>query len=591
MTDTAIPTDPTLAWIHQAFGMDPAWCTLDGDHQFTWWPSRYPQTITAKATDTGIRVTARTLLATNLPDPELARGVISRQNAGSIGSAAHLDDTDRSLLLTASNTIEVDDRADLALFADTALLQAISADAVAPALAGVLEGTGPVIAHPTSGVRPDRDQILDMLTYWWSRPEYVITPHLTNQLFDDLAEGLEHLRVEHADTTLVGITRNEGQFTLIFPLTQEGAHASVTAGYTRHPDIGRTFSVVLATALHYANPLDAQAAADHLNLTTSASNRAPGLGAWWARDGQLCWSTYLQDNFLATFPHHDPLRGRRLAELIWTVSARAHQHSLTLAHPFAHPAQLRPWVGLQHLPDGALTWFPDRVAAESDIPRLVREHQDSGLILPIDTVGPEPDLVLGTWGIVNPAGPTLTTIGFTGTPNGWLFVEWMRHPTYPQVRVHAVYDDLTPEAISQACTELLVGKYGDPEATIVPIGLPEFVTPPPEDSPAVAVREALLTIAATQCDPHDLLRAVLVYRRYANDPWARLFDTYEAGWDASIPDGPVDPDDAAAQWWDAATDGTHLDSSMQALLDAWDGTTEFLLALAEGRAIRPEGTL
>lgn len=584
MTSRAPTTiDPALGWLHGAFSIDSEWCTFPDPNTMIWWPTRYPQTITVTATDSGVHLVASTLLVDEVPTPATARTLASRLNAASPGAAIHLDEDGRQLFATTSLTIDREDPADRILFADAALLQVTCAATLAPLLAEALDGLFPALPHPVSGVRDDTDELLETLSFRWLRPETVLVPHLTGALHEGIEENLHELADSLGDTNIVAIARDDDTITLTIPLTPQGAEVTVTARFTRHPDLGRTFSIVVTTAITFDSIDEALTAADLLNRSTATSRRAPGVGAWWARGRQLCWATYLQDEFLSTFPHHHPARAQRLAELIWTFSVRAHDHALTLEHPYRYDPDVQPWRGLPAEPAPPLSWLPDRAALKADLPRLARENRDSVLTLPIDATGPLPDLWLGIWGIVNPAGPTLSTLGFLQCPDGWVLIEWMRHPHAPQIRLLAVSDELDIDTIAQACDDWIIDTYGDPELALIPSGLPEFVIPPPEDSPTILVREAILRLAATRCDPIDLLNDAATFRRFADDPWARLLrDTNEP---ALITDG-VTPEEAADTWWAAATAGNHVDASTNAILEMWDHTAQFLATLSEGGDLR-----
>lgn len=146
---------------------------------------------------------------------------------------------------------------------------------------------------------------------------------------------------------------------------------------------------------------------------------------------------------------------------------------------------------------------------------------DAVLEVDLADLGAGPDIPLGLWGIFNPVGPTLTTIGLIATDEGWLFSEWMRHPTGPLYRVHGVLEDVTDETVQDACERYLVSPYGT-DASPVPFSLPEFVVPAPEGSLTGAVDRALHHLAAARFDASYLTANAVIYGVFNGDAWARM---------------------------------------------------------------------
>jgi hypothetical protein len=209
--------------------------------------------------------------------------------------------------------------------------------------------------------------------------------------------------------------------------------------------------------------------------------------------------------------------------------------------------------------------------------RHLRAHPDAVLEVGLSDLGAGPDVPLGLWGIFNPAGPTLTTLGLIATDEGWLFAEWMRHPTGPLYRVHAVLENLTDEAVREACERCLIAPYGT-DASPVPYSLPEFVVPAPAGSLAEHVDHALQRIAATHCDATALTANAVIYGAFNGDAWARINapEPVYAALTRYLRD--LSPAEAAKAWWGAATDPTHLAGHVTAFPGAWDGAAEFIQA-------------
>lgn len=587
---TALPADPLLAWLYAIWGVDAEWAQT-GATSFTWWPGRFAQRVERlpSRAPRATRVRARTVLTEDVRDPRHARAILSLLNAGSAGYAFHLDGTGTRVLLDTVHTVREDAPEQRAVFAQAAIVQAIVAHQVAPALLQNL-GSAPVASsHPLSGDRSRPDEMLTLLEAGWARPEQALGTGLT---IADVA-GMASVLAERAGVPVGdqpgGVTMLDGGrlacLELPFaasddaPTLTGGSHCRVTAGQSDHPDLGRTLSLVVAAPL-VLDPETSCATADQLNRAAAEGHHdRSGLGAWWSRDGQLCWSTHIPFDVAPAFASAGyPARAAQLATLVTDVSAGRGLETAKVSQALGQPAApgVQPWRGLGHEPDYPLTVFPDRAIARNAMAQHLQKHPDSGLTVPLADLGPQPDLTLATWGIFNPVGPTLTTLGLISTDSGWLFAEWMRHPLAPLYRVHALLEHPDDSTVAAACQQILIQTYGDPDRCPVPIGLPEFCLAPPPDGLGRHATAALLTIAETRCDARELVGTAALYDAFQGDAWARMNAPSKRYDDITADLSVLEPAQAAARWWEAASRTSHVAGHATAFASAWDGALRFL---------------
>lgn len=590
---------PLLGWLYDIAGVDAEWSICAAD-EFTWWPGKLAQRVKVLPAPAGglTRLLAATHLLNEVPDPVNARQLLSKLNAGAAGYVFHLSQDETQVWVSTSHCINEKALDTKAIIAFAAIAQAIVADQVAHVLAEALGAVVAASAHPRNGARIEPDQMLNLITEGWARPEPVLTSAITIADIQALAQqvaammgttigdGLGQITMARDGRTFEVALRFDQQ---VIPSIAGDRPAHLVVGLEAHPDFGDTFAVILASPLvvgpeHLAT---AERLADTLNQAATGPQHdgRTALGAWWSRGGQLCWSAYVPLGFAAALkPVGSPRRTEQLAALVNDLAGQrcADLIEAAFAFPLCATKEPAPWRGLSFAPNLALTVYPQRASGHAAMAQHLIEDPDSVLDVTLADLGPRPDIALGTWGIFNPAGPTLTTLGLIHTNGGWLLAEWMRHPTAPLFRIHALLRDDEPDTVTRACERVLVEGYGDRERCPVPDGLPEFVLLAPAGPLAHIVPAALRRIGQTRCDTIELTDEAAIYRFFGGDPWARMNATYQQyqAICAGLPDAT--PAQAAQAWWSAASDAEHVSGHAMAFGGAWDGVGEFLKRLANG---------
>ena len=588
---------PLLGSLYNIVGVDAEWSTCAAD-EFTWWPGKLAQRVKVLPSPAGglTRLIAATLLLGEVPDAGHARRLLSQLNAGAAGYVFHLSRDETEVWVSSAHSINEKAFEDKAIIAFAAVTQAIVADQVADVLAEALGAVVATTGHPRNGARPEPDQMLDLITGGWARPEPVLTSAITTADIQALATRVAAIMGTTIGPDLGQITMAlDGRTFLValrfdqqvIPSIAGDRPAHLVVGLQPHPDFGETFAVVLASPLVVGpEQLDAaERLADMLNQAAAGPqhDRRTALGAWWSRGGQLCWSTYLPLGFAAALkPAGSPGRAEQLAALVNDLVGQGCADLIEAAFAFPPYAtqEPAPWRGLSFEPNFPLTVYPQRACGHAAMAQHLIDNPDSVLDVTLDDLGPRPDIALGTWGIFNPAGPTLTTLGLIHTDGGWLLAEWMRHPTTPLFRIHALLRDAEPNTVTRACERVLVEGYGDRARCPVPDGLPEFVLPTPAGPLSHIVPAALRRIGQTRCEATQLAEETAIYAFFGGDPWARM-NASERQYQAicsGLPDAT--PSEAAQAWWVAASDPDHVSGHVLAFAGAWDGVGEFLQRLA-----------
>jgi len=590
---------PLLVSLYETAGVDAAW-SICAANEFTWWPGKLAQRIQVLASPGGgpNRLLAATLLLDEVPDAGRARQLLSKLNSGAAGYVFHLNQDGNQVWLSSAHAINEMALDDKAIIAFAAITQAIVANQVAGVLAEALGAVMVASAHPRNGPRTEPDQMLDLITEGWSRPEPVLTSAITTADIQALAQQVAAIMGTSLGDELgqVALARDGRTFAVALSFDQQDLPsiggdrpAHLVVGLQPHPDFGDTFAVVLATPL-VVGPEQLAAAellADTLNQAATGPDHGErtALGAWWSRGGQLCWSAYLPLGLaVALKPVGSRQRTDQLAYLVNNLAGQRCAELIEAAteFPLLATREPAPWRGLAFEPDFPLTVYPQRCSGHDAMAQHLIENPDSVLDVALADLGPCPDIALGTWGIFNPAGPTLTTLGLIHTGAGWLLAEWMRHPSLPLFRVHALLQDAEPDTVARACRRVLVDGYDDTDLCPVPHGLPEFVLPTRGDPLSEVIPEALRRIGENHCDTVHLAESAAIYRFFGGDPWARMNATHQQYQAACSGLPKYTPAEAAGAWWAAATDHDHVAGHALAFGGAWDGVSEFLNQLAQG---------
>lgn len=169
MTDLGIEL---LDWLEATLQLDPPWRVRDG-RSLTWWPYRYRQQLVAdsprpSAGERITRLTAVTPLLTGIADADAAYARTGAANGMASLSAMVFDPATGLLAAHTAASFHGGNRGWLApLFASAAALQiAVASESDPEAFAGGLGGTLDWAPHPSSGERPEPDDMLNVTSLY-----------------------------------------------------------------------------------------------------------------------------------------------------------------------------------------------------------------------------------------------------------------------------------------------------------------------------------------------------------------------------------------------------------------------------------------
>jgi hypothetical protein len=159
---------PILASLFDAMRIDEAW-SIREPRSFTWWGHRLAQRVWAEPGRTGhdhpiVRIHAETDVLRHVPDtPEMRASVAAINTFMHLGALTWFSETRRVRFHSAA-CFHPGNRSWLqSLFLAAVALQAADAHIKADQLARVLGGEPDVSGHPTSGARPEADDILNVI--------------------------------------------------------------------------------------------------------------------------------------------------------------------------------------------------------------------------------------------------------------------------------------------------------------------------------------------------------------------------------------------------------------------------------------------
>jgi hypothetical protein len=165
--DQPLPDDgpAILDELFEALYVDDEWSVRD-DRAFTWWPYRVPQRIEVSEPrlsfgDPTIKVTATCELVTGVTAPTETRELaVAAMNQHASMGAYVWDEERRAVRLATTAYLHPENRSLFSIVVMAVLLCANEANAKAPSLASVLQGRPGERPHPTSGARPEPDELL-----------------------------------------------------------------------------------------------------------------------------------------------------------------------------------------------------------------------------------------------------------------------------------------------------------------------------------------------------------------------------------------------------------------------------------------------
>lgn len=569
-----------------AWGVDSEWSSpIDGG--FRWWAHRLEQRITADerivivegmdVTETVLR--AETTVLGNVPDPDAAIRLLAEVNQRSGAFALCYERERRAVVAVSTATIGGWFETVYHWFSHAAMLQICLAERWADPLAAQLGGKVAASAHPDSGARAKPDEMLKWIGYLWSRPEWVIGSYelvpLIEPLVGMLEAGLDLTRGDGADELSTWTTGYS--FPLDNPWNRQNPFQATVASAIWHPDLGPGARFQITAPFDFGH-----SAAEFTNLLNSQPTRSHAalLGAWWASDGQVGFTSFLPQALLGSLMAREDLQEEQpeIIDIFIRLAALGQKISFCAAleesgTPFADAEPPAPMNGSSEFLDQVLLGTKRTVVAAAAAatpewsPKEQLAEEEPGQELRLV----DPDVLLAVFGTFNPFGPTLNAIGALDLGDGrYLLANWMRHPFSPDYSALFVLPDLEPATVRDALAEVLPFEA-------VGTGATEFAVIDAPEPLHAAVSDAFTAVAGNSGQLDEIWAVAQVLEGYHGDHWARV-----SGGARKADPRPDDAAEVVSRWWNALTDSENFAGAVRSLPYAWDGAIRFLESSGQG---------
>ncbi|HXH08091.1 MAG TPA: hypothetical protein VNI83_16050 [Vicinamibacterales bacterium] len=218
-------------------------------------------------------------------------------------------------------------------------------------------------------------------------------------------------------------------------------------------------------------------------------------------------------------------------------------------------------------------------------PWLCTAFEHPSLSDAIETLTP-----LAAWGIFNPFGPSLLTLGLAARPETaeQLIYLQLAHPMLPNAYVFGVAppDALERRSVLVDALRVLFAEQEPREPRLL-CCLPTLVLVPPDGLTPEELEELFALAAAVS--GQDLERTCRALEQFRNDPWGRAWEEVREALDvvAGLAPARSRPTEARAnqfrRWWRLVTDPAHVQSELAAIRQAWSRSVEFFLQTAKSR--------
>lgn len=268
-----------IAFLFTSMGIDEAW-SVHEPRSFTWWGHRLAQRVwAAPARDSDgfavVRLGAETDLLRNVPNTRAVAERLAALNHHATMSAFIWDPAQASVSLRCVAYAHPETAGSVRLLFGTACgLQAADAHIKVDGLAKLLDADPAVSAHPTSGPRPEMDNMLSVIEQVFA-PSGAEPAPFSERDFAAVANSrvIPWLKSEAKGLTLTGLTSSQDH--------PSGAGLMTLSGSSRHPQLGSGLLSVLRIPIDYEPDL-LLAVCHELNWTeaTTTTARSYLFGAW-----------------------------------------------------------------------------------------------------------------------------------------------------------------------------------------------------------------------------------------------------------------------------------------------------------------------
>ena len=489
----------------------------------------------------------------------------------------------------------------------------------APRLAELVSGEAPCVSHPVHGLREEPDGFVveaGFATYaspevtlgtWWSRNEI--------RTFRNVLSGEFGLHIDPAvDAYDVDATGAHNLWTDFQLRDSGGAHSGDNdleqryvghVGQTDHPDLGRGIEIFVSTPFDFGSDTDMSGpptSSPAVQLLANSFNHAEhaicspaiGISGWTAWRDQICLSTFIQGETVASLQHLATVTappeaasssiGVALGALTAKSLERLATPALNLELANFHGLEWSltrdsRWAGVNENAGHWSLFVEDRAAFDSVTAGLpLNVLAEPIWIDPFDLSEPARDLwglqhthLLASFGIFNPAGPSVGSLELSiNYESGQaLLLERLRHPFSPHLIVHALID----QDGFLSLNDLVEGVIARLQWTT----LDWFeICATPTAGMAEAAVQGLLAFGQriTETDNRDLghLARALTLR-----PWPRLSISAEELNDLFAEVVPSDDDLSDLEFWAGMlTYPGNIDNHAKYLRSAWEGARAFL---------------
>jgi len=484
----------------------------------------------------------------------------------------------------------------------------------APRLAELVSGEAPCVSHPVLGLREEPDEFVEdrfwscvspevTLGTWWSRKEI--------QVFRNFLSGEFGLHVDpavdyyDADATAARNLGTDIEFWWPHSEDNDPEHRTVGhVGQTDHPDLGRGIEILVSTPFDFGSDTDmsepprsspaVQLLANSFNHVDHAScSPAIGISGWTARRDQICLSTFVQGETVASLQHLASVAGppeaasSSIGVALGALTAKSLERLATpaLSLEMSNFYDLKwsriqdsRWAGVNENAGYWSLFVEDRAVFDTVAAGLpLNVLAEPIRIDPSDPSEPARDLwglqhthLLASFGIFNPAGPSVGSLELSiNYESGQaLLLERLRHPFSPHLIVHALIDqdgflslnDLVKGVIARL-------QWG---------GLDWFeVVATPTAGIAEAAFQGLLAFGQriSETDNRDLRREALARLL---PPWTRMSLPAEQRIDFFAEVDVFGETNDLDLWAHLLMDPTIIDSHTRYLRSAWNGASAWL---------------
>tara|TARA_B100000029_G_scaffold507529_1_gene592357 strand:- start:734 stop:2782 length:2049 start_codon:yes stop_codon:yes gene_type:complete len=418
--------------------------------------------------------------------------IVSYLNSLPFGASVWVDVESNSIKATSWTKLDPKDWYLVVCFQDAVAQKISFCEFLAPRLAELAKGKVPFISHPVHGIRQEPDQFLEdgfglydepeaTLGTWWTEKEIEMFRISLSTAFERFERAID-LRVATSEDMTSAVNLST-QFTFKKELEAhlgdiKSLSHHVSIGQRFHQSLGRGIEILLETPFDLDGNTDmskqqnssfnAQALANELNFREVDRCSEPiGISGWTARRDKICLSTFIKAKTVAylqqiiSLASHPEKIGTCLGLLTTKVLGRYVAPANIITQDWYKEdwslTEDKRWDGVEDYDNSDSCFNPlllhgsetfDFVTAVASLKVNVLEESPPYISPsePSDHFHPylfdASTLLLASFGIFNPAGPSVGSLEITTAADSEFAVlfERLRHPHSPHIILHALID-------------------------------------------------------------------------------------------------------------------------------------------------------